>query len=67
MLLHHYHFVPDETLFDIAAFRTELDTGRSPVVLFKQALREIQASLDARFRAGADIRDLVHGRAWCLD
>ncbi|SFH95976.1 [protein-PII] uridylyltransferase [Modicisalibacter xianhensis] len=67
MLLHHYHFVPDETLFDSAAFRAELETGRSPVVLFKQALREIQANLDARFRAGADIRDLVHGRAWCLD
>lgn len=67
MLLHHYHFAPDETLFDVDAFRAELKTGRSPVVLFKQALKDIQSTLDERFRTGADIRNLVHGRAWCVD
>ncbi|MBB3191146.1 [protein-PII] uridylyltransferase [Halomonas cerina] len=67
MLLHHYRFVPDETLFDVEAFRAELTGSRSPIAPFKAALREIQARLDERFRAGADIRDLVHGRAWCLD
>ncbi|MBZ9539170.1 [protein-PII] uridylyltransferase [Modicisalibacter tunisiensis] len=67
MLLHHYRFVPDETLFDATAFCAALDTSRSPIPVYKQALREIQERLDARFRAGADIRDLVHGRAWCLD
>ncbi|WP_227369065.1 [protein-PII] uridylyltransferase [Halomonas sp. M20] len=67
MLLHHYRFEPDETLFDTDDLRRELATGSSPVVLFKQALNLIQRRLDARFHDGADIRDLVHGRAWCLD
>ncbi|PWV79877.1 [protein-PII] uridylyltransferase [Halomonas sp. A11-A] len=67
MLLHHYRFAPDESLFDVEAFRAELAGSRSPIAPFKAALREIQARLDARFRSGADIRDLIHGRAWCLD
>src|SRR5690554_7089140 len=61
MLLHHYRFAPDESLFDVEAFRAELAGSRSPIAPFKAALREIQARLDARFRDGADIRDLVHG------
>ncbi|QJQ95028.1 MULTISPECIES: [protein-PII] uridylyltransferase [Halomonadaceae] len=67
MLLHHYRFEPDESLFDEAQLRAELAGSRSPIAPFKAALREIKARLDERFRAGADIRDLVHGRAWCLD
>lgn len=67
MLLHHYRFVPEETLFDVAAFRVELTASRMPIPLFKRALCDIQARLDERFRGGADIRDLVYGRAWCLD
>ncbi|MCP1313762.1 [protein-PII] uridylyltransferase [Halomonas sp. 707D7] len=67
MLLHHHRFEPDTTLFDLAAFRAELAGSRSPIAPFKAALREIQARLDERFRAGADIRDLVRGRAWYLD
>ncbi|MBF7053718.1 [protein-PII] uridylyltransferase [Halomonas sp. KAO] len=67
MLLHHYRFTPDESLFDVDGFRAELSASHSLIAPFKAALREIQARLDERFRAGADIRDLVHGRAWCLD
>ena len=67
MLLHHYRFTSDTTLFDIGAFRRQLNNARSPIAPFKTALSEIQARLDARFLAGTDIRDLVHGRAWCLD
>ena len=67
MLLHHYRFAPDESLFDAETFRSELTGNRSPIAPFKAALGDIQARLDERFRAGADIRDLVHGRAWCLD
>ncbi len=67
MLLHHYRFSPDETLFDAEAFRSELSGNRSPIAPFKAALGDIQARLDERFRDGADIRNLVHGRAWCLD
>jgi [protein-PII] uridylyltransferase len=67
MLLHHYRFAPDPSLFDAETFRAELAGSRSPIAPFKAALADIQARLDERFRAGADIRDLVHGRAWCLD
>ncbi|WP_104204788.1 [protein-PII] uridylyltransferase [Billgrantia saliphila] len=67
MLLHHYRFTPDASLFDAETFRRELAGTRSPIAPFKAALRDIQTRLDERFRAGADIRDLVHGRAWCLD
>ncbi|QFT86290.1 Bifunctional uridylyltransferase/uridylyl-removing enzyme [Halomonas sp. THAF12] len=67
MLLHHYAFTPDESLFDVEDFRAELTGSRSPIAPFKAALATIQARLDERFHAGADIRDLVHGRAWCLD
>ncbi|GAA3911121.1 [protein-PII] uridylyltransferase [Halomonas cibimaris] len=67
MLLHHYRFVPDTTLLDLDAFRAELAGSRSPVAPFKAALASLQQQLDARFRQGADIRDLVRGRAWHLD
>ena len=48
MLLHHYRFTPDETLFDVDGFREELSGSRSPIAPFKAALREIQARLDER-------------------
>ena len=67
MLLHHYRFSPDASLFDADAFLAELEGNRSPIAPFKAALRAIQDRLDGRFREGADIRDLIHGRAWCLD
>ncbi|MBE0463583.1 MAG: [protein-PII] uridylyltransferase [Halomonadaceae bacterium] len=67
MLLHHYRFEPDTSLYDLEAFRAELAGSRSPIAPFKTALRELQARLDDRFRSGADIRDLVRGRAWYLD
>ncbi|WP_251977030.1 [protein-PII] uridylyltransferase [Salinicola avicenniae] len=67
MLLHHYRFHPDDTLFDAAAFREELQRARQPIALFKQALSTLNDRLDERFRAGTDIRDLIYGRAWYLD
>ncbi|MGQ7243101.1 [protein-PII] uridylyltransferase [Salinicola sp. V024] len=67
MLLHHYRFHPDTTLFDAAAFREALALESQPIPLFKQALQTIRDRLDERFRNGADVRDLVYGRAWCLD
>ncbi|MGS2742669.1 [protein-PII] uridylyltransferase [Halomonas sp. LS-001] len=67
MLLHHYRFEPDRSLLDLDTFRDELAGSRSPIAPFKAALRDLQTRLDERFRAGADIRDLVRGRAWYLD
>ena len=46
MLLHHYRFEPDTSLYDLDLFRTELAGSRSPVAPFKAALRELQARLD---------------------
>lgn len=62
-----YRFTPDLQLFDFEAFRTALATAPQPIPLFKAALTQVQQGLDARFRAGADIRDLIHGRAWFMD
>ncbi|XGA80904.1 [protein-PII] uridylyltransferase [Halomonas sp. CH40] len=67
MLLHHYRFEPDRSLLDLDAFRAEMVGSRSPIAPFKAALRDLQERLDERFRAGADIRDLVRGRAWYMD
>ena len=67
MLLHHYRFEPDRSLLDLDAFRAEMAGSRSPIAPFKAALRDLQERLDERFRAGADIRDLVRGRAWYMD
>ncbi|WP_110686231.1 [protein-PII] uridylyltransferase [Salinicola aestuarinus] len=67
MLLHHYRFQPDDSLFDVAAFREASNSSRNPIALYKQALETIRERLDTRFRNGTDIRDLVYGRARCLD
>ncbi|MEQ5854426.1 [protein-PII] uridylyltransferase [Halomonas sp. EF61] len=67
MLLHHYRFAPEFELFDFDDFARQLEGQRSPIAPFKGALKEIQSRLDERFLGGADIRDLVRGRAWCLD
>ncbi|OHV10469.1 [protein-PII] uridylyltransferase [Kushneria phosphatilytica] len=67
MLLHHYRFTPDESLLDVAALRHELKAGDSSIEPLRHSLADIRERLDARFRNGADIRDLIFGRAWCID
>ncbi|WP_456268165.1 [protein-PII] uridylyltransferase [Kushneria sp. AK178] len=67
MLLHHYRFTPDTTLIDIGALKARLDRDASPIGAVRDVLADIRTRLDERFRGGADIRDLVHGRAWCID
>ncbi|QEM80626.1 [protein-PII] uridylyltransferase [Halomonas binhaiensis] len=67
MLLHHYRFAKELDLFDFEEFRQQLEGQRSPIAPFKGALKEIQARLDEHFLKGSDIRDLVRGRAKCLD
>ncbi|MEO1871590.1 MAG: nucleotidyltransferase domain-containing protein, partial [Cobetia sp.] len=67
MLLHHYHFVEREALYDAVTFDGELATTKTPIPLFKRALAQVQERLEARFKAGADIRDLIHGRARAID
>ena len=49
MLLHHYRFAPDESLFDVEGFRAELAGSRSPIAPFKAALAEsgIEAQIPA--------------------
>ncbi|WP_207061743.1 [protein-PII] uridylyltransferase [Motiliproteus sp. SC1-56] len=57
----------DKGLFDAEAFDEVLTRSEAFLPLFKQALSQGQEELDRRFRAGADIRDLIYGRAWMLD
>lgn len=57
----------DTQLFDPEAFAQRLQTGESAVQVFKDALAHAQQELDSRYRAGADIRALILGRAWFMD
>lgn len=54
-------------LFDTADFDLKIKTGHPVVPLFKQALADVRAELDRRYRAGSDITELVTGRAWFMD
>ncbi|ANF56932.1 [protein-PII] uridylyltransferase [Halotalea alkalilenta] len=77
MLLHHYRFRPDPSLLDEAGLRARLAaldaergstcTTAGHIAAFKQALRDMSSTLDARFHQGEDIRNLIHGRAWGMD
>ena len=67
MPLTPYEFEPDPSLFNKHAFRQQLAKAKSSISLFKQTIKSVQDKLDQRFLDGADIRDLVHGRAWFID
>ncbi len=54
-------------LFDTAEFDRKIKSGQPVVPLFKQALTDVRAELDRRYREGADITELVTGRAWFMD
>ena len=54
-------------LFDTAEFDRNIKSGQPVVPLFKQALTEVRTELDRRYREGADITELVTGRAWFMD
>lgn len=55
------------TLFDTAAFDRKLAASSSPTSLFKEALSELSAELDRRYRDGEDIVSLISGRACVMD
>ncbi|MEX0738025.1 MAG: [protein-PII] uridylyltransferase [Pseudohongiella sp.] len=57
----------DQQLFDADAVEQRLQSGEPAVQVFKDALMHARDELDARYRAGADIRSLVLGRAWFMD
>lgn len=57
----------DPELFDRGQFQAELALKSSPIAAFKKVIRQAREVLDARFRAGHDIRRLVQSRAWFVD
>ena len=63
----NYQFQPNLTLFDFQRLEQQLQSGLAYVPLLKQALGIINQRLDQAFYDGADIRDLVYGRAWAMD
>ncbi|SFC38094.1 UTP--GlnB (protein PII) uridylyltransferase, GlnD [Marinospirillum celere] len=64
----NYEFRPKPTLFDFAKLEEQLTAKTAPPIpLFKKALGLINQRLDQAFYDGADIRDLVYGRAWAMD
>ncbi len=64
----NYQFKPNLALYDFKRLKQQLQQASlAQVPLFKQALGLINQRLDQAFYDGADIRDLVYGRAWALD
>ncbi|WP_339462111.1 [protein-PII] uridylyltransferase [Pseudomonas sp. EA_105y_Pfl2_R69] len=57
----------DPELFDRGQFQAELALKSSPIAAFKKAIRRAHDALDARFKAGRDVRRLVEDRAWFVD
>jgi [protein-PII] uridylyltransferase len=57
----------DPELFDRGQFQAELALKASPIAAFKKAIRRAHDALNARFRAGRDVRRLVEDRAWFVD
>ncbi|MBS7663468.1 [protein-PII] uridylyltransferase [Pseudomonas lalucatii] len=57
----------DPELFDRGQFQAELALKASPIAAFKKAIRRAHDVLDARFRAGREVRRLVEDRAWFVD
>ena len=57
----------DPELFDRGQFQAELALKSSPIAAFKKVIRKAHEALDARFREGQDIRQLVEDRAWFID
>lgn len=64
----NYKFQPNLALYDFSRLSQQLEQGKQvQIPLLKQALGLINQRLDQAFYDGADIRDLVYGRAWALD
>lgn len=57
----------NESLFDIGAFRQQLQASTQAIKTFRQALSEAQQRLDAHYKNKVDISLLIHGRAWLMD
>lgn len=62
-----HHQVADIELFNVEEFRKTLAGSSQPIPVLKQALKDVRARMDERFRQGEDIRKLIYGRAWVMD
>ncbi len=57
----------EEEIISPSDFQHKLANATSPIPVYKDALSTIRENLDARFKAGDDIRKLIYGRAWEID
>lgn len=57
----------EDTFIDTQALARRLTTQEPAAPLFRELLEKAQAEMDARFKAGEDIRKLVYGRALAVD
>ncbi len=60
-------FSADQGLFDPQSFDQALADGQPFLATFKTFLKNGQAELDRRFKAGEDVSLLIYGRAWMLN
>ncbi|EAT12155.1 [protein-PII] uridylyltransferase [Bermanella marisrubri] len=57
----------DLQIFDYDAFVRELDSGKPPIPLFKEAIKHAQSIMHEHFRATLDANTLVQARALFMD
>lgn len=56
-----------QEIFAASAFEQQLNSGRSAIKVYTQALQSARASLNEHFIRGTDVRHLVHAYAWLVD
>ncbi len=57
----------DNTVFDAEAFKSDLLKTDRPIPLYKDAIKRVNSTLNERFLANEDIRNLVFTRVWFID
>lgn len=63
----NYQFRPNLALYDFQHLEEQLQVSEAQIPRLKQALNIINQRLNQAYYDGADIRDLVYGRAWAMD
>lgn len=53
--------------FDLAPLDIEPDAEQPPLVIYRDFLKDAQASLAERFDGGSDVFDLMQARSWVVD
>lgn len=67
MTAEHGLKAPAKAFFDPEAFRHSLIDNKTPIPLFKQAIRDARKILDKRFISRGRINEIIHDHTWFID